>query len=480
VVGRVFWDSAAVFLSQRDGVTPTGVGAMLEELRQHEMIFMREESGFANVAEYVFRHAILRDVTYGTVVPRQRRAYHKLVGDWLLQIGGERAHEHALLVAEHYDLAGEPALAAAEFARAGKRAIELSAIEEAITTLEKARKLLSGEEHAEQLLPVLIQLGEAHGYKGAFREAQEALGDGLSAARATGNRLIETQALAQLGRLGIWEGEPEAALRHLNEALPLSRELGEKSTLVFVLRQVGNLLVGDRPGEARAHLTESLELARELGETEPTASALNSLGNVANAEEDYPTALERYRESLAMFRGFDHKAGVSMALQNMADVQIRLGELATAHRSIDESLAMARETGSDSLIEGALAVKAELLLKEGKNADARVCLDEAIRSARLGGHRLTLIFVLGMEALLRAREGDPREGMAHVSLVLENLPDRSVVTGMRWIQDEIRGMLPSEEADAAAERGRALDLEALLAGVGGGSAPPRPVSPAGS
>jgi len=481
VVGRVFWDSAAVFLSQKDGVTPAGVGGMLEELRQREMIFLREESGFAGMGEYVFRHAILRDVTYGTVVPRQRRAYHKLVGDWLLQIGGERAHEHALLVAEHYDLAGEPALAAAEFARAGRRAIELSAIEEAIATLERARKLLEGKEaHAEQLLPVLVQLGEAYGFKGAFRESHDILNETLTTARAKGNRLVQTQALAQLARLGIWEGEPDAALRHLNEALPLARELGEKSTLVFVLRQMGNLLVGDQPGEAREYLTESLALARELEEKEATASALNSLGNAASSEEDFPTALERYKEALALFREFKHKAGVSMALMNMGHVQMRLGDQETALRWAEESLTAGRETGSDSLIEGALEVKCEVLLRMGRDEPARAVLEEAIRSGRAGNHRFTLLLALGFDALLRARRGDPTDGLERISLVMEKIPDAGYAKGIRWIQEEIAGMLSSEEAAKAVERGKERDLDALLDELSGGRPASTPASPAGN
>jgi len=112
VVGRVFWDAAAVHLGREAaGMKPNEVQAMLEDLRDREMILQREESGFAGTVEFVFRHAILRDVTYETVIPRQRRALHKLVGDWLLEIGGERAGEHTLLVAEHYARAEEAKLA---------------------------------------------------------------------------------------------------------------------------------------------------------------------------------------------------------------------------------------------------------------------------------------------------------------------------------------------------------------------------------
>src|SRR5262245_21712467 len=99
-VARTFWHAPAIHLSQHSvGLKPAEAQAMLEDLRNREMILQRHESGFAGTVEYVFRHAILRDVTYETVIPRQRRALHKLVADWLIEVGGERAGEHTLLVA---------------------------------------------------------------------------------------------------------------------------------------------------------------------------------------------------------------------------------------------------------------------------------------------------------------------------------------------------------------------------------------------
>ncbi|MEO6463841.1 MAG: AAA family ATPase, partial [Candidatus Eisenbacteria bacterium] len=93
VLGRVFWDAAAITLSHEAGLDEDEVHALLEELRRRELVLRREESGFAGTVEYVFRHAILRDVTYETLVPRQRRALHKRAAEWLLEMGGERARE---------------------------------------------------------------------------------------------------------------------------------------------------------------------------------------------------------------------------------------------------------------------------------------------------------------------------------------------------------------------------------------------------
>src|SRR6185295_6182992 len=142
VVGRIFWDRAAIALSQDAGLAEDEVQAMLEDLRQREMILRREESGFAGTVEFVFRHAILRDVTYETLVPRQRRALHRQVGEWFLEMGGERAGEQTLLVAEHYERAGEIALAAEQLRRAAEAAIRVGAYDEARVTLDHALALV--------------------------------------------------------------------------------------------------------------------------------------------------------------------------------------------------------------------------------------------------------------------------------------------------------------------------------------------------
>jgi class 3 adenylate cyclase len=73
VIGRTFWDQA-VEHGHSPGVC--SVHAALAALRQHELIYRHETSTFAAATEYLFKHALLRDVTYETLLKRQRRIYH--------------------------------------------------------------------------------------------------------------------------------------------------------------------------------------------------------------------------------------------------------------------------------------------------------------------------------------------------------------------------------------------------------------------
>ncbi|NIV37664.1 MAG: hypothetical protein GWN58_52085, partial [Anaerolineae bacterium] len=124
VVGRLFWDAAVAELQAREGSTldSEDITALLEAVRDRELVFRRERSAFAGAEEYIFKHALLRDVTYETVLLNLRRVYHGQVAQWLETAAGERIGEYLGLIARHYELAGEEEKATEYLLRAGDRA----------------------------------------------------------------------------------------------------------------------------------------------------------------------------------------------------------------------------------------------------------------------------------------------------------------------------------------------------------------------
>lgn len=126
IIGREFWDGALLlFARAAAGRGETGEGetrAALEALRRKELIYRREASAFTGTCEYVFKHALLRNVTYENVLKRERRRLHQETARWLIEQSGERVEEYVAVIAEHYELAGEPARAAEWYGRAGGQA----------------------------------------------------------------------------------------------------------------------------------------------------------------------------------------------------------------------------------------------------------------------------------------------------------------------------------------------------------------------
>jgi tetratricopeptide (TPR) repeat protein len=144
VVGRIFWDRAVVRISQSaDDHLPEGeILSSLSALRAREMVFRRETSAFAGTQEYIFKHTILREVTYESILRRVRRGYHGLVAEWLITQSGERSGEYMGPIADHLELAGEAGRAISYLRQAGQQAARRFANEEAMAYFRRALALL--------------------------------------------------------------------------------------------------------------------------------------------------------------------------------------------------------------------------------------------------------------------------------------------------------------------------------------------------
>ena len=82
----IFWDDAVDDLGSAPGVA-TGrdvhAAETLEQLRSRAVVFERERSAFDGTREFLFKHALLRDATYESVLRSHRQVYHGLAARWL-------------------------------------------------------------------------------------------------------------------------------------------------------------------------------------------------------------------------------------------------------------------------------------------------------------------------------------------------------------------------------------------------------------
>ena len=108
VVGRVFWDEAVSALAGDEDVTKEA----LDDARSRELVFRRDHTSFENAGEYLFKHALLCDVTYETVLLRDRPMLHARAAELLESAAGERMVEYREMIAGHLRAAGEPERAA--------------------------------------------------------------------------------------------------------------------------------------------------------------------------------------------------------------------------------------------------------------------------------------------------------------------------------------------------------------------------------
>ncbi len=311
VIGRLFWDAAvADLLSEGNSTaTPAQIEELLQALTRRELVFRRTHSAFQGTNEYIFKHAILRDVTYETVLLHMRRRYHTRVARWLEVNAGERLGEYLGLIAGHYELAGEMAQAADYLLRAGMAARGLSAYHDAINTFERALAVLPEGEPV-RCGALHVQLGYAYRQISDYPTATYHLEAGLALARGNSDTSTEVAALNGLGWALMGQGKYEDARPYLNKALTLARAIRDWRGVALALHHLGD--VAYRQGqsdEAARHAWECLTLYRTLGDQQGIAGAFRILGFVSYMRGQYADAMRHHEESRRIYADIGDRCG---------------------------------------------------------------------------------------------------------------------------------------------------------------------------
>ena len=137
VIGRVFWEAPV-----RRATADPDVTSSLLSLEAKGLVSVHPTSGIAGELEFIFKHALVRDVAYASL-PRVRRARaHAEAARWLEQIAGDRSEELAELIAHHYRTAvlGEDADLAWTDSPVGRAELRAKAFAALLAAGDVARK----------------------------------------------------------------------------------------------------------------------------------------------------------------------------------------------------------------------------------------------------------------------------------------------------------------------------------------------------
>src|SRR6202007_2879178 len=89
-------------------------------------------------ASYLFKHALVQDAAYGTLLREQRRAFHTHIAETLEHQFAEIAEGRPEILAHHCTEAGLIEKAAGLWGKAGQRSLARSALTEAVAQLTRA------------------------------------------------------------------------------------------------------------------------------------------------------------------------------------------------------------------------------------------------------------------------------------------------------------------------------------------------------
>ena len=131
--------------------------------------------------EYLFRHALIQDAAYNSLLRQDRRHIHRRVAETVERLNPQRLDQLAAILAYHFGLADDHNQAFAYFRRAGDRARAIFANAEAVTFYRAAIAQASHLPHLDTSLAQLHeQLGDVLDLTGKLEEARAAYHDALS------------------------------------------------------------------------------------------------------------------------------------------------------------------------------------------------------------------------------------------------------------------------------------------------------------
>jgi class 3 adenylate cyclase/tetratricopeptide (TPR) repeat protein len=370
VIGRQFLRH---LLERIAGLTGELEG-FLQELKALEIIY---EQGLLPEPAYIFKHAVIQDVAYQSLLVQRRKEIHRAVGRAIEELYPDRLAEHYAELAHHF-VEGEQWDEAFRYSVvAGDRAAHAFASAEARRHYAQALEVAGRARPApgdRELASVHEKLGGALFILAEFEAAVAEFERALALIRRLGDRKQEVATLLGLANVYNWGHKIGEVLATVDRALAIATEIGDTAG------QAGcHALRGEARGgvygpvvEAMRDSSEAVRLARGVGDSRLLAQCLTFAGRQLEWHGEYDVAVGHLHEGLELARREHSGYLVGLALYH-------LGHAALARGDYEGALAHYR-----SLLEYAEAAGDKLYLARLPNLFGGVSLeifdlDEAIR-----------------------------------------------------------------------------------------------------
>ena len=438
VVGMEFPESTVVALSDSDPETTDGA---LRDLQRSELV-----TAGSREHTLVFRHPLIHEVAYGSLLLSTRRALHGRIGAWIEERSGD---EQVAELARHYRDSDEPEKARRYLRLAGERASMLNANREAYDWFTDAAEAVADDP---ELRGEMIEAASMQRYLlGDIGEATDQQEEAIALLESVGAERAALKARSWLGRLRWLLGDKPESQRQIDLAIDGLERLGASPELAmaYSFRSQSVMLEPDfEAGEKWAR--KAIEIAEETNGTAALVHAYNNLGSCLVWKGDIE-GVDYLRLSLALALENQLPDDVGRAYANLSGQGNRYFPFAYAESEalLVEAVEYSARTIPDGIFDRWLrAGWGEFLLVSGRWAEAEQVIfgiDPDAAEAYLGSD------VRSQAAHLLAWRGRAEEAVRLATLAA----DTSERMG------DIQAVLPPRAALAAALAGLGDDAAAV-------------------
>jgi class 3 adenylate cyclase/tetratricopeptide (TPR) repeat protein len=452
----------------------------LERLIESELLYCR---GRPPRSSYQFRHALIQEVAYGSLLRRALRRHHERVGNALERDFPERSESQPELLAHHFGEAGRAQRALPFWIAAARRAMERSANVEAVSHIESGLELLSSlpagpsrdrtelalrglggralaatrgrgaEEvrrsfararelclalgNAPETFPMIFGLWLFYMSRADRKATLELAPELTKLAAKAGDPGFQLEAALARAYTSFWRGNLDDARSYAAEVLALydpDRDAGhvlvygqEPASAAMVIEAWSLWLLG-RPRSAGEIARRALATAGQSGHSFSLAGVLWQIAILEHelGEAEACHALATRALQIGEEQHFATQAACGRTMRGAA--RVRRGEVAEGLAEIRAGVESFRANGQEMMVPYQLSVLVDALMRAGDHDEALVVIGEALRLARtnLDGYYEPELLRLRGQVLFQL--GDSVESEAHCLQALTLARERAART----------------------------------------------------
>jgi class 3 adenylate cyclase/predicted ATPase len=419
--------------------------ASLARLVASELVF---QNGTPPNAVYTFKHSLVQDAAYGSLLRTTRQELHGRIAEVLETLLPELIDSQPELFARHYVEAGLVEKSVFYWSKAGHRSVARAAIVEAAAQFQKGLDQLAllpdNPERARQELEFYSSLSAA--LRAAKGQGAAETGHAYARARDLWERLGSPSEFVQIpygqSRYYAHRGEFDLARRLDEDLLRLSRQRNDAAGLVLGHLSAGiNLMFVGKFALSRSHLEKALalydpishrSLVRQAG-VHPHVFSQAYLANVLFCLGFPDQALVRSDANILEARRLAHPPSLAGSLAIGARLLSLVGDDATLEEGVNQLIALATEQGFPHWRAQAAIYRGWMRVKNCDITEGMPLLQRGLTAYRSGGAELFVPHYFGLLAAVYEIVGQVEESLT----LLDDALDIVERTGESWFAAEL-------------------------------------------
>jgi class 3 adenylate cyclase/tetratricopeptide (TPR) repeat protein len=452
--------------------------AALDRLVAAELVFRR---GVAPATTYMFKHAMVRDAAYESLLRKRRQDLHARIASAIEMRFPRIIEAQPELVGRHFGEAGLKEKAIGYWLQAGRLAAARSANVEAIAHLRAGLASINdipGSSRSQWELSLQLALGgpllATKGF--ASSEVETAYRRAQYLSRELGRDTDLFTALRGLGYVHHVRGDLRQSMREFPEAIDLARRIGEPALLVqaYHFAGVSTFHLGAFR-TARDWLQQSLEAGGFRGRYHSEVYGIN-MGVFCHAyighcdwHLGYPDcALNSAEDALSVARQVSHPFSIALALAYLAMLRQFRREPEAALKAAEEARDLCQEYRFDYYGAWSALVRAWATAEQGQTEEGASAYDAALKEFKRTGAGLRMPHYLGLLAGIHRKAGQRAAGLKLLAEA-NQIAERNHETWCSAMLELERGELLLEASEEAGREADAAFKHAIDIAAGQGA-----------